>query len=107
MMSRWNPGETDWKKWVKCGLCGGRFVVNNYDDRKIRISQHKIGGVIVCGWCKTRYGVFVVQLLKIAQQAADGAMLHCIAPAATCKCTGHVALRVLEKAGKLQTGRKK
>lgn len=107
MISRWSPGASDGKKWVKCGLCKGRFVVNNYDDGKIRISQHKVGGVIVCPWCNTRYGKGVVQLLKIAQKVADYSKLCRNGDDENCKCDAHVAKRILIANNWLETGRKK
>jgi hypothetical protein len=118
----WDPELNSWQKWVRCGLCKGKFVVNNYPDHKIRISRHKVGGVIVCAWCNTRYGKGVVQLLKIAQKVADKPcprMMQNIPYSksamdsyfedfeANCKCEAHVAKRILIANNWLETGRKK
>lgn len=120
----WDPESNRWMwhKYARCGLCNKKFVVNNYPDKKVRVNQHKVGGVILCAWCNTRHGKFVVQLLKITQKVAEG---HCprmmqnipYGKAAqesffqdfedNCKCDVHVARRILIKAGKLETGRAK
>jgi len=98
-----------WHKYAKCGLCDTKFVVNNYPDKKVRVNQHKVGNVILCGWCKTRHGTFVVQLLKIAQQLT---LEDCWAQPKsawepdTCKCLPCVARRILQKNGKLTIGMK-
>lgn len=63
----WGEEGQSWKKHARCGLCSHRFVVNNYPDRLARVSQHKIGGVIVCPWCRGRGGRAQVQALLLVR----------------------------------------
>ena len=64
MTEQWDPEVNKWKKYAKCSICRRAFVVNNYPDRKVRVNQDKIGGKIVCPWCKDRDGKFIVQLMQ-------------------------------------------
>lgn len=84
--------DISWKKYARCSLCRYRYVVNNYADRKVRVNQDKIGGKIVCPWCKHRYGKFGVQLLLFAEQTAN----RSCGGDDDCKCQVHVARRILK-----------
>lgn len=88
----WDEEQNKWKKYAKCSICRRRFVVNNYPDRKVRVSRHKIGGKIVCPWCADRDGKFVVQLMLIAERTACLPGAHLDDMTMTC-C---VAKRVLQ-----------
>jgi hypothetical protein len=83
-------------KRAKCSLCRGKFVVNNYPDHKVRVEKHKIAGKIVCPWCKSRDGTYLIQLRLIAEKVVrlNEGKGGC---GEKCPCLGCVTHRVLEK----------
>lgn len=110
--------DTSWKKYARCVLCRKRFCVNNYKDRKVRVSQLKIGGKIICPWCKGHDGKFHVQLMLLAEEVAAGPCPNMKIPYSdklrepylvmledTCKCKAHVARRVLKAHAEAPTRR--
>jgi hypothetical protein len=86
--------DRTWMKWTKCSICRGKFCVNNYADRRVRINQWKIAGKIVCPWCRGRDGVYLIQLRLIAEKLAARRNADC--QVENCKCLSCVAYRVLE-----------
>jgi len=99
----WDPDQNKWQRYARCKICRRRFVANNYADRKPRLRHLKIAGKVMCPWCRHRDGKFVIQLLLIAEAVAASADLHCGQEAATCKCNGHVARRILRDHDELPT----
>jgi hypothetical protein len=104
LTAEWNPEENKWKKYARCALCRRTFVVNNYPDRKVRVNQHKIGGKIVCPWCKDRDGKFVVQLMLAAEKWVQMMAPH-VEEHPECKCTVHQVSRILKVHAELPTRR--
>jgi hypothetical protein len=97
--------DVSWKKYARCSLCNYRYVVNNYPDRKARVSQDKIGGKIVCPWCRHRYGKFGVQLMLLAEKLAAGDGPILCSHEEDCKCLRCVASRVLQTHAEAPTRR--
>jgi hypothetical protein len=87
--------EDDWRKYARCYLCRKRFVANNYPDRKVRVNSTKIAGKITCPWCRSRDAKFMMQLVLIAEKAANGAC-ELLGEPETCKCLTHVSRRILQ-----------
>ena len=87
--------DRSWVKYARCKICRRRFVANNYADRKVRLRDLKIGGLLFCPWCKHRDGKFVAQLYLLAERISRG---HCelLGDDETCKCPTHVARRILK-----------
>jgi hypothetical protein len=89
--------EDDWRKYAKCFKCRHLFVANNYADRKVRVNNLKIGGKIICPWCRTRGGKRFVQFFLMLEKLAHEKV--CDYPVeqdeTTCKCTYHVARRLI------------
>lgn len=44
--------DQSWMRHARCKVCGVRYCVNNYDDRKVRV--RRVRGVAVCPWCWAR-----------------------------------------------------
>ena len=101
--ANWDPEWNKWHKYARCTICRRRFCVNNYQDRKVRVRHLRIAGKIVCPSCKFRDGKFTIQLMLIAEKVGAEAILRCNNDPATCKCTGHVADRVLKAHEELPT----
>jgi hypothetical protein len=65
---RWNELDKSWMKWTRCGVCRKTFCCNNYPDRKARISNRKVRGVIVCPWCHSNPEIdFIVRCIALVQ----------------------------------------
>lgn len=99
--------DVSWKKYARCSLCNYRYCVNNYKDRKVRVNQDKIGGKIVCPWCRHRYGKFGVQLMMLAEKVAAMKDIACQRTdlSVECKCMYHVAERILKAHAEAPTRR--
>lgn len=52
-----------WLKWVRCEFCSNAICVNNYPDRRTRITKYK--GHIICPWCADRIRVFRSKLSQL------------------------------------------
>lgn len=93
--------DRSWMKYAKCSICRQRFVVNNYPDRKVRLSHHKLGDKIVCPWCRDRDGKYLVQLRLIAEKVAQQEQHIDMA----CKCLPCVTARILQAHDELPSRR--
>lgn len=97
--------------FTNCWMCGTEIAVNNYDDHKPRVKHLRVGGHIICPWCKSRGGIAreFVKLVLLAERTAKMPceVLALIYPdeageqeaqqvdSATCKCTPCTAARIL------------
>lgn len=92
----WAEAEK-WKKYARCVLCRRRFCVNNYSDRRVKVSHLKIAGKIVCPWCHGKDAKFLIQLMLIVEKVAKGDITTCYETKPEgCKCLMCVAERVLK-----------
>jgi hypothetical protein len=82
----------DWAKYTRCSLCRRRCQINNYADRKVRVSQNKVGKLFVCPWCKPREGVNIAKQL-IGQALMLNASSH--TPGKRCSCVECQSRRLL------------
>lgn len=54
-------------KRARCPICGEKYVINNYEDREIRLKR--ILGVAVCANCAYRAGTErLVRIYKLGKQ---------------------------------------
>lgn len=90
------------QKWIykKCELCGTKFVVNNYEDRRPRTPR--IFKRICCPWCQGRRGKLRMAEHILVERMADLKCLnnwdgdpHDDDP--DCKCVRCIANRLLIK----------
>lgn len=89
--------DTSWMVYTKCWMCGKEFVVNNYSDHKVRIAHSRVGGLIVCIWCKTRGNESGRQWVQLYMLAKRTAKMGCTRDQAEdCKCPPCVARRLTE-----------
>ncbi len=53
---KWNPENNDrgWHKYARCFICRKTFVVNNFPDRKVRMSSYVRRKKIICPFCRSR-----------------------------------------------------
>jgi hypothetical protein len=100
----YDPEQNSWKKYAKCSICRRAFCVNNYPDRKVRVSKDKIGGKIVCAWCKDRDGKFVVQLMLACEKWTLMMAPH-VEEHPDCKCTVCQVDRILKRHDELPVRR--
>lgn len=89
----WDPEENKWKRFLRCDVCGRRWVCNNYPDRKPRLTPgEKVGPKKICLWCRGRNGKQIVQWMliveKLAKRPCEGD------ETSDCKCLPCVARRV-------------
>lgn len=95
LVEQW--GGEDWRIWKTCELCGIRFVVNNWPDKKPRTPR--IFKRIVCAWCRGRRGKLRMAEHILVERMAD---LQCLNnPGDThdddpdCKCVRCIANRLI------------
>jgi len=63
--------EPDWRIREKCFSCGEGFVVNNYEDRKVRLKKHTFQGKIICPWCWRRGGRKLAQAAYLLEKLCE------------------------------------
>jgi hypothetical protein len=95
-------GDKSWMRWTKCFVCRRRFCVNNYEDRKVRVSQLKVKGKVLCPGCRrSPHGPRFVQLYLIAvatwREGCVSVLVGLDVDPLACKCVGCVAGRVVAR----------
>lgn len=90
--------DRSWMRFTKCFTCRKRICVNNYADHKVRVSQWKVLGKVLCPTCKHGSGPEMVQLYLLSKKMLY--MDHsaeCQYPPTTKDCDVCLAMRIITK----------